>query len=137
MTPRVRCCSVKHSGTHTEFRKRKILIERKYQKANPFSTWSEERKQRRRISHARATIKMRRVGQALVRELKNKPCADCGKFYGPHVMDFDHVRGIKSFNLSQRKGLTAEAIRLEAAKCDIVCANCHREREWRKRGSHY
>ena len=60
---------------------------------------------------------------------KDQPCADCDVKYPPHVMDFDHVRGEKEFGIGEsyyrvgRKRLLAEI-----AKCDVVCANCHRER---------
>ena len=35
-----------------------------------------------------------------IRELKSKPCTDCGKTYHWFVMDFDHVRGEKKGNVS-------------------------------------
>src|SRR5690349_12006022 len=61
-----------------------------------------------------------------IKELKNKPCMDCGKFYPPYVMDFDHVRGEKKFDLSR---LSGKAVTLkEITKCELVCANCHRIR---------
>lgn len=46
-------------------------------------------------------------------------------------MDFDHVRGEKVFTLGQvRQIRTYSLVRIqeEIAKCDVVCANCHRER---------
>jgi hypothetical protein len=47
-------------------------------------------------------------------------------------MDFHHVRGDKLFHLSQcdRKGITIEMVYAELAKCDLVCANCHRLRTY-------
>lgn len=65
-----------------------------------------------------------------IRELKNVPCADCGQEYGYWVMDFDHRPGeiklgeVGRFvqNYNRKKALE------EVAKCDVVCANCHRER---------
>jgi hypothetical protein len=70
----------------------------------------------------------------VIREAKSVPCADCGHSYPHYVMDFDHREGeIKLFNIASRVrgNVTAprlEAIRQEIAKCDVVCANCHRER---------
>lgn len=58
-------------------------------------------------------------------------CEDCGNFYPAYVMDFDHVRGQKSFSIGTAIGtgtLSKDALRAEIAKCEIVCANCHRER---------
>ena len=61
--------------------------------------------------------------------LKARPCADCGVQYPPYVMDFDHVRGEKLFNVSAKAGSMARERRdAEIAKCDLVCANCHRIR---------
>lgn len=43
-------------------------------------------------------------------------------------MDFDHVRGEKSFVLSLAHTRSWPEIHAELAKCEIVCANCHRIR---------
>ena len=63
---------------------------------------------------------------------KNVPCMDCGKKYPPYVMDFDHRDpSTKSFTISQRRAtISLQALENEIAKCDIICANCHRERTW-------
>lgn len=57
---------------------------------------------------------------------------DCQKVYPWYVMDFDHVRGQKKFNLSQAaaKCYAIPTIEAEIAKCEIVCSNCHRERTY-------
>jgi len=67
-----------------------------------------------------------------LREAKAVPCADCGNAYPYWVMDFDHVRGDKSFNIAG--GVLTGRARLESevAKCDVVCANCHRRRTWQR-----
>lgn len=60
---------------------------------------------------------------------KAVPCADCGRRYGPEEMDFDHVRGDKRFNISDGRRHVAEGVlRDEIAKCEVVCAVCHRLR---------
>ena len=60
------------------------------------------------------------------------PCVDCGRFYPYYVMDFDHVRGEKKFTIADAcsTGIGRKRILKEMAKCDIVCANCHRIREY-------
>jgi hypothetical protein len=67
-------------------------------------------------------------------ELRNVPCADCGRRYISDIMEFDHVpeRGTKTTHVSQAGH--PKAILEEAAKCDVVCANCHRLRTARRRG---
>lgn len=61
--------------------------------------------------------------------LKNKPCVDCNKSYPPYVMDFDHLKD-KEFGLSKTLNYNWGKKRVldEIAKCELVCANCHRER---------
>jgi len=70
----------------------------------------------------------------IVQEYKNKPCSDCGIRYPYYVMDFDHVRGKKKFNISiaPNKMISHAIILEEIAKCDVVCANCHRIRTFTK-----
>lgn len=61
-------------------------------------------------------------------------CVDCGES-DPLVLDFDHVRGIKLFNVSMatHHGSLKKAIE-EIAKCDVRCANCHRRKTARDFG---
>ena len=64
-----------------------------------------------------------------IRKMKEStPCADCHVQYPYYVMDFDHRKN-KCFNVSQAMRNTGWLKTLEEiAKCDIVCANCHRIR---------
>lgn len=89
----------------------------------------------RESNQSRAFRKAREKLRKIVRELKSQPCTDCGKKFPPEAMDFDHVpgRGGKLGSVGSRK--SARAILIEAAKCDVVCAICHRVRtEKRRRG---
>lgn len=65
-----------------------------------------------------------------LQQAKDKPCADCGIRYPYYVMEFDHLDSeTKEFNVSA--GVTRvsyERLLAEIAKCDVVCANCHRFR---------
>ena len=72
--------------------------------------------------------------RAIINEAKDRPCMDCDVGYPPYVMDFDHVRGTKRFTIGSDRGLTSnlDELRAEIAKCDVVCANCHRERTFRE-----
>jgi 5-methylcytosine-specific restriction endonuclease McrA len=68
---------------------------------------------------------------ALLAALKSKPCTDCGQCFPSCAMDFDHVRETKLFGISLGMvSRTMEAVLAELAKCDLVCANCHRIRTW-------
>lgn len=64
---------------------------------------------------------------------KSRPCADCAVQYPYYVMDFDHREGVtKEFSLHEAQRVTKRAILREIEKCDVVCANCHRERTHRR-----
>lgn len=79
------------------------------------------------------TIRYVTSRRALLSQYKDKPCADCGVRYPPYVMDFDHRDPTqKSFDVSQRFRMRLELLLAEVAKCDVVCANCHRERTHRQ-----
>lgn len=70
---------------------------------------------------------------------ENVECVDCGVKYPYYVMDFDHLED-KKFNISYLAATgRIGKLKDEIAKCEIVCANCHRkrtyEREMRTRSS--
>ena len=67
----------------------------------------------------------------ILRKKLNKPCKDCKQVFNPWQMDFDHRPGThKIKNLSQMRRERDKKILEEIAKCDLVCANCHRQRTW-------
>lgn len=64
-----------------------------------------------------------------IRNIKLKAgCTDCG--YNAHfsALDFDHVRGEKSFAIATQNSLALSLLEIE--KCEVVCANCHRVRTY-------
>lgn len=66
--------------------------------------------------------------------LKSFPCDDCKQTFIPEAMDFDHVRGEKKFNISSAmKRRSLKEVLEEVAKCDLVCATCHRIRTFNRR----
>lgn len=60
-------------------------------------------------------------------------CVDCGE-NDPVVLEFDHLNN-KIGNIADVVGRAwgIEKIRKEMAKCEIVCANCHRRRTFKRR----
>jgi hypothetical protein len=67
----------------------------------------------------------------LIEFLRANPCADCGE-RDPLVLEFDHL-GNKEFNISKGfSGRNWQSILDEMAKCEVVCANCHRRRTARR-----
>ena len=81
------------------------------------------------------TKDQRQLHKDFVRKLKEEtPCADCGAMHPWVVMDFDHrERADKSANVSDliSKG-SSKALMQEILKCDVVCSNCHRIREFER-----
>ena len=69
----------------------------------------------------------------VVSYLRENPCADCGET-DPVVLEFDHLRD-KRFSISEGlQGRNWQSVLDEIAKCEVVCANCHRRRTARRGG---
>ena len=80
---------------------------------------------RRSASRRRRALPIRDI----LLELRNRPCMDCGNRYPPIAMEFDHRDpSTKRFNVAGSWCRSTAWILEEAAKCDIVCRNCHRKR---------
>lgn len=62
--------------------------------------------------------------RAIILTAKATGCVDCG-LKDPRALDFDHVRGTKSFTISYGDYSPSRLLE-EIAKCDVRCANCHR-----------
>jgi hypothetical protein len=102
------------------------------------ATATERAKKWQRAHPEEYTASMRRSRlkkRVWVDKQKFRPCADCGGTFPPECMDFDHVRGEKLFNLGQCSGRSIVALGAEIAKCDVVCANCHRIRTRRRKAT--
>ena len=86
----------------------------------------------------RARLQKRRLmlerTKFLLEYFEAHPCTDCGET-DPVVLEFDHLRD-KCFAIGAhlaRRSWTS--ILEEVAKCEVVCANCHRRRTSTRRGS--
>ena len=78
----------------------------------------------------------RDIKRAFIKEFfKTHPCIDCGEV-DPIVLEFDHVRGEKKFNIADEIGKRTGIARLikEIEKCDVRCANCHRRKTTKEFG---
>ncbi len=67
--------------------------------------------------------------------LKQHPCVDCEET-DIIVLEFDHVRGEKLDNVSTMcsKSVSMKKLQEEIAKCEVVCANCHKRRTAKEMG---
>lgn len=74
-----------------------------------------------------------RAKDELIAEAKSKPCMDCGRTFPKVAMDFDHVRGVKRYNIgTDYRWISMDALKEEIAKTELVCACCHRVRTSRR-----
>lgn len=73
--------------------------------------------------------------RAIVAEAKRVPCADCGQVLHPCQMDFDHTEDNKEADVCwlANQPASEKKLRAEMAKCEVVCANCHRLRTWARK----
>jgi len=89
------------------------------------------------IAKARKNTRLSKINAVtwIWRYLETHPCVDCGET-DPVVLQFDHVRGEKSFAIATMvsTGFSVERIEAEIAKCDVRCANCHFRKTARERG---
>lgn len=63
-------------------------------------------------------------------------CAHCSET-DPRVLEFNHLPSYKkSFNIGRTQGKSKswETIRKEVAKCEVLCANCHKRVTAREHG---
>lgn len=76
-----------------------------------------------------------RAQAQLLGRLRAVPCTDCRQRFSSCAMDFDHRDPTaKAHTVTRMIGRAGTArILEEAAKCDIVCANCHRVRTYDRR----
>lgn len=81
--------------------------------------------------------RMERLYEERLAKAKDAPCLDCGGRFPPECMDFDHIpeRGKKVTSVARAaRRFSQKRFEEELAKCELVCANCHRIRT-RERGS--
>jgi hypothetical protein len=86
---------------------------------------------RRQYNNARLT----RIKAFLLEYKQSHPCMHCGESH-PGCLDFHHR------NPDEKELALAEAVQrswgikritVELAKCDVLCANCHRKHHWEER----
>lgn len=100
-----------------------------------FRAYFRERGQKHRDQVAQARARRRGEGRELIRRyLETHPCVDCGES-DPVILEFDHLRD-KRAAVGVLRGSAAACPVLveEIEKCEVVCANCHRQRTARRAG---
>ena len=94
-----------------------------------------ENEERREAMAARRDRKRLENRKFVLDYLKANPCTDCDET-DVIVLEFDHLRD-KKHNIARMMTYSRKEIEKEIAKCDVVCANCHRRRTARRAGNWY
>ncbi|MEO1645190.1 MAG: hypothetical protein AAFR67_08385 [Chloroflexota bacterium] len=91
----------------------------------------------RRWNRANMPKHRARLRRYVFEYLLEHPCVDCGET-NPIMLEFDHVRGRKSENVSVLISTATSIKRLKAemSKCDVRCMNCHRLKTAKEGGWH-
>lgn len=102
----------------------------------------QERARQREIREAAAAMPRqarypqgsRTAAQEFIALAKQHPCMDCGRRFPSAAMDFHHRDPKqKSGNMNAIRKYSVDRVREELAKCDLLCACCHRIRHDRER----
>lgn len=101
-------------------------------KAEYNRSWYRRNKETHKRNVRKNNARYLAAAQQLLKRLKSEPCADCGRRFPPVAMDFDHVSGVKREIVSRLKLHSQRRLLEEIAKCEVVCAVCHRIRTARR-----
>lgn len=95
-------------------------------------------KQMRKQSNSAYKKRKTRNKEWLRSYLEERNCVDCGST-DVRVLEFDHVSGEKEGAISRlvNDGYSIKRLKSEIAKCEVVCANCHRIRTYERDGGNW
>ena len=90
--------------------------------------WYEKNKE---LEKAKALARYE-ANRKYINKIKANPCSWCGGIFTPSAMDFHHIDPDTKANKDNKSNRainatwSIEKIDEEIAKCELVCANCHR-----------
>ncbi len=86
----------------------------------------------RRQARSATRARQRSLQRIVLEHLEAHPCTDCGEG-DVRVLEFDHVVARDQYVARLvRRAVRPEVLRAEMARCEVVCANCHRRRTARR-----
>ena len=92
--------------------------------------------QENRAAHNARTNKRRNsLHDFIDDQKKGKACVRCG-IADYRVLDFHHIDPSQkkiNLNMAWKQNVGKQAILAEIAKCELICANCHRILHWEER----
>lgn len=129
-----------HTHMNTQSKPLSGFQRRKLREAKGIPRYTKGEAEGRKAHDARRAAQRHKENQAIARQIKlESGCVDCG--YDAHVeaLEFDHLPGNeKVSDIARLVGLSRTSksrLLAEIAKCEVVCANCHRVRTARRRDS--
>jgi len=117
---------VKHPDSDLSPKGRCRACNSEYQ-AKWYAANKEKQKQRVQENNDRYRLERR---QFLYNYLSSHPCVGCGED-DPIVLEFDHIDPKEKYmaiSAMVRDNHSIKSIEAEIAKCQVLCANCHRRR---------
>lgn len=86
-----------------------------------------------------SSINKIRATREWVAELKSNPCVDCGLSFHWCAMEFHHRDPKEKFKKISTMVTSSSRKKIleEIEKCDLLCSNCHRIREYFERNTDY
>lgn len=117
-----------------KYRKEHPEVKKRYRKGKKYKVFEMRWRSENREKISKRMYEFRIERQKIIYGYKNRPCQDCNIQYPPWIMQFDHRDpSKKQFTIGTGKTLKLSRILEEIAKCDVVCANCHFDRTYRRR----
>ena len=92
--------------------------------------WASLSPERKREKLDKANERAKAVRIWIANYKLKKGCQDCGYKKHHSALEFDHVKGKKKINISFAKSINQA--KKEIKKCEVVCANCHRIRTYKR-----
>lgn len=115
-------------------REARIAYAKNRRKQHPeiYQAWQRENRAQLSKKTRQYVLKRNHDKIQLVEKLKRRACLDCRRTFPPVCLDFDHrPQSNKAFVISRAVldcKVTLAALKAEIAKCELVCACCHRLR---------
>jgi hypothetical protein len=93
--------------------------------------------EKRQVSCREAAKRSQKRNAKIIREEKLKRgCLKCGYRKHHAALDFDHIDpSTKVRDIAKMHTTNTEALKQEIAKCQVLCANCHRIKSYEQRAA--
>jgi 5-methylcytosine-specific restriction endonuclease McrA len=134
LPPSKRCCMCDAIKPLEEFHRNRWASDGLQNRCKPCNVevnkrWYREHPEVRELRMDEYARRRKREPAAQVYDyLLEHPCVDCGEA-DPVVLEFDHLRDkVRSISALVTAKVPWAKIEAEIAKCEVVCANCHRRR---------